>query len=388
MNPTTNQIKPTKYKHWVSSGCGTTRVELELNNNKTFKMNVYRRWMGGNNWEWNLSGTTKHMKIQLLSKKTKKIIGYKNFIRLNANNLDAKNIEKEEVYNSKEINAKIKLVLMKEPKLTKLASGEEEWIGWGGSWNDINDAEITAENKDNKNIFVSELCSTINNCELTNCNENDKYVRREFFRLTHNEKFECKNHKELSSVDIVFENCYAVSNRVIEFLFEKLLKEEKIPETLYVDGSDECAVTPFGFPKDFPTKPIVTLTRSPENNFMVLSYSKSYHIMQVIKNDTNFEHINKFNKDTKRLTLIMDSKRDTGMFKRTDLSDPINEYLFLTISDATQLDYHDMYDDCVKIVCQIPRGDGMSISEIDFGRVSYKLIKDGKGMLKTCMKPQ
>jgi hypothetical protein len=399
-------IKSREYKSWVSGGCGSTDLWLKLASDKTFTMRIYNRWMGGDNWEWNLIGTVKLIRVRILSKRTGKFIRFKRYARLNVKEIKAKKLDNSsnggegEVHmkGMNDIKIKMKVISMKEPKLTKLESGEEEWYGMGGSWNGIRDAVIIASNRDPNNKCITAMCNVINKCELTLSGMESSCVRREFFNFDSNDLTCCTNHKNLASVHLVFDNPCALSNKIISFLFNKLIKEEVIPETLYIDGSGECSPYPFPEPSGFPKKPIAIMTITPKNNFMIASHSTPYHLMQVIKTSGSNnvpKFLSSFNTATKKLSLLMDNefKKESWCFK-TDIHNPNNTYLFLAKACIDCIDCIDRGDvqsyDSVKVVCQVLNEGSdhdllanRTIQELDFGKVSYRLIKDGKGKLST-----
>jgi hypothetical protein len=398
------------FSHWVSGGCGTTRLNVEIKKNKTFDIVFYSRWMGGNNWEWKLSGTTKFIRIKMVSKKTGSLIGLKRYYKLNVKKIIAKNLDgnsdktsasdQDKIYELDDIKIVMKIILAKKAKLTKLESGEEEWYGMGGSWNEIRDAILVVSKKATKvdeDNCLKTLCQNITKRELTLSTKNN-YVTRNGIRLNYrNDLDTCENYKNLASVHIVFEDSCAVNNNIIEFLFEKVLKEEKIPETLYVDGSGEFSQDPIKNPKGFPTIPIATMSRSSEVNFLRSVHSTPYHLMQVIKTNGTTDdadskkYVKKFNNTTKRLALVMGSEFETENFDtKMDTNDSKTKYTFLT---KANMDYSTMRENSVNIVCQLPGqsnlpglpNDESSITYLDFGKVSYELIKNKKGDLATML---
>lgn len=375
------------YTHWVSGGCGTTTIKLELNSDKTFNMVAKSHWMGGDDWTWNLRGTTKNVKV--ISKNNVK----KSYALLEPIEIEGKKrigADYEAPDKSIDKNVRIRVYFLAEPKLTKLESGEDEWIGWSGSWNKINDATISAKSIDKTNKCLTCLCESIHKCELTLDTIDDKYNYSPRNGIDFkSQDLNCyANYKELASVSIVFNTFCGVSNNIIQFIFEKLILDDILPEKIYIDGSGDISLIPFKCPKPFPLVPIVAMSDSPTNDFTRSQHSTPYHIMQVIKIDTIDsleEHKKNFDDITKRSTLLMKDEfyRESALLD-VDTHDVDNTYLFLTKST---MDYGVMYVDSMDIICQIPKkGDNqMKIAEFDFGKVSYKLIKDKKGKLLTLL---
>jgi hypothetical protein len=442
------------YEYWTSGGCGSTSIGLDIKTDNTFEMKVYNCWMGGDkkNIDMILTGRTKLIKVPMISKKTKDVVGKRKYVKLIVDEIVGKvlSIEPEIKYNYKRSDCKvdIKVVLMKNPRLTKLESGEEEWFGWGGSWNKIRDAFIIVPRKtlvNCKNIDpIKNLCRCIKGCELTLCKTNDSIVSRKFFKLTYRSDLDkVKNYSDHASIYVVFDRAYAVTNSVIELLFKSLLKEEKIPDTLYIDGSGKCSIKPFdnqeNKPEGFPAAPIATMSTSAANDFTRAQYSTPYHLMQVIKINPGSEELNddkkymkKFVRATKRLRILMNDEEG----KRVTLNDRIDkkkrmnglddeyvnneyvnneyvnneyvnneysesededaevdnkdgkkeneyEYIFLSCVNKSYMEYHDMYRTSSRLICQIPGEDG--IVSIDFGKVSYEMLKNKKGGLVTML---